>query len=70
MMKYSVDLDIDAASELVRQSLIYDYSMIKDASFAKAEKCSHRERQLLDSLETLIEFYSSPLQLEEWKKNR
>ena len=70
MIKYSVDLDIDAVSELVRQSLIHDYSMIKNATFAKAGKSSHKERQLLDSLETLIEFYSSPLQLEEWKKNR
>ena len=68
-MKVKVDLDFDQISELVRQSLIQDYELNKDPDFVD---CSDWEIdpdvQLLKALELVIDYYSTPEQFAEWKK--
>ena len=68
-MKVKVDLDFDQISELVRQSLIQDYELNKGPDFVD---CSDWEIdpdfQLLKALELVIDYYSTPEQFAEWKK--
>ena len=69
MNKINVSLDMDQVSELVRQSLIEDYELNKDPDFVD---CSDWEIdpdfQLLKALEVVINYYSTPEQFAEWKK--
>ena len=68
-MKVKVDLDFDQISELVRQSLIQDYELNRHPD--KVD-CSDWEidpdLQLLKALELVIDYYSTPEQFAEWKK--
>ena len=68
-MKVKVDLDFDQISELVRQSLIQDYKLNRHPD--KVD-CSDWEIdpdfQLLKALELVIDYYSTPEQFAEWKK--
>ena len=68
-MKVKVDLDFDQISELVRQSLIQDYEL---NSHPDKVDCSDWEidpdLQLLKALELVIDYYSTPEQFAEWKK--
>ena len=69
MTKVNVSLDFDQISELVRQSLIQDYELNQHPDYVD---CSDWEIdpdfQLLKALELVIDYYSTPEQFAEWKK--
>ena len=67
--KINVSLDFDQISELIRQSLIQDYELNMHPDYVDCSDWSiDPDKQLLKALELVIDYYSTPEQFAEWKK--
>lgn len=67
-MKHTVELDFESVNELIRKSLMYDYEINRHPEKIDcSDEVLDPDEELLKALETVIQYYSSRKQFEEWK---
>ena len=68
-IKTNIELDMDQVSEIVRQSLIQDYELNKGFDYVDcSDWLIDPDAKLLEALEVVLHYYSTPDQFKEWKE--
>lgn len=69
-MKYTVELDWESASNLVKHMLIEDYNMVnKPDSIDNSDDVLPEDKELVDALDVVIKYYSTPTEYKAWKSS-